>query len=194
MGHFNKQNLVLVLIILCISCNKPVNEKKEILKKDTVQVDTIMIIKDTIKDTIKVNTVKEPIIDKSQWLFDEPGYRKLVIEKGDIDAYDRLRNFYLLTKPFLRYALIMADKYDYTQAYFDVFSCIEKMNKKRPSEKEMKKGIRYLKVAALRNHHQAPYYLGELYMEGKYMPKDTVLGKYLMQRNPDMESIAWRLY
>ena len=48
---------------------------------------------------------------------------KLVIEKGDTSAYYELFVNYLdyPSERFLPYALIMANKYNYPQAYFDVY-------------------------------------------------------------------------
>jgi hypothetical protein len=47
----------------------------------------------------------------------------LVFEKGDTNAYIELDIAYLDMKhgEFLKFAKVMADKYDYTQAYFDVY-------------------------------------------------------------------------
>lgn len=53
--------------------------------------------------------------------------KSLVLEKGDINAYEDLSIAYLdepYSEEFLIYALIMANKYDYPQAYFDVYDCI----------------------------------------------------------------------
>ena len=40
--------------------------------------------------------------------------------------------------------------------------------------------IEYLKKGAALKHEQSMHELGELYMEGKYVPKDTILGKKLI--------------
>lgn len=50
----------------------------------------------------------------------------LVLEKGDSSAYYTLRNQYFDYgyERFLPYALVMANRYDYSQAYFDVFDCL----------------------------------------------------------------------
>ena len=47
----------------------------------------------------------------------------LVLEKGDTNAYYELDIAYLDYEhgEFFKFAKVMADKYDYTQAYFDVY-------------------------------------------------------------------------
>lgn len=49
--------------------------------------------------------------------------KDLVINKGDVDAYEELETAYLDYNhgDFYKYAKIMADKYDYSRAYYDVY-------------------------------------------------------------------------
>lgn len=85
---------------------------------------------------------------------------KLVIEQGDTSAYYNLSVAYLdySSEKFLPYALIMANKYDYPQAYFDVFTCltdiyIENINQIDTTTANL--AINYLLKADQRQHHQA---------------------------------------
>ena len=49
--------------------------------------------------------------------------KKLVLEEGDIDAYEVLETAYLDESPgeFLPYALVMANKYNYPRGHYDVY-------------------------------------------------------------------------
>lgn len=88
-------------------------------------------------------------------------YKNLVIEKGSIDAYKTLSIEYLDHKypeEFLLYAMIMANKYNYSQAYFDVFTCLtdvymSDLNKMDSVSANL--AINYLIRASKSRHHQA---------------------------------------
>lgn len=86
--------------------------------------------------------------------------RKLIIEQGDTAAYYELSIQYLDLgmQDFLVYALIMANKFDYPQAYFDVFDCITYEyidNYELIDEKTAALAIEYLIKAANMGHEQA---------------------------------------
>lgn len=55
--------------------------------------------------------------------------RQLIIQKGDSSAYYELSTQYLDYgyQDFLFYALTMANKYNYPQAYYDVYCCLIEM-------------------------------------------------------------------
>lgn len=87
--------------------------------------------------------------------------KEMVLNNGDTDAYYELSIAYLnlpYQEEFLLYAMIMANKYDYPQAYFDVFDCfvlsfwpdISKID-----EQSANLAIEYLIKAHDRGHHQA---------------------------------------
>lgn len=104
--------------------------------------------------------------------------RKLIIENGDTSAYYELYIQYLdfESQDFLVYAMIMANKYDYPQAYFDVFDCLtepffqnctfmdEKMDEKTASI-----AINYLLLAAEKGHEQAK----EMVTKNDITPKES---------------------
>jgi hypothetical protein len=88
-------------------------------------------------------------------------YKNLVVKNGDIDAYKTLSIEYMDHKypeEFLLYAMIMANKYDYPQAYFDVFTCLtdvymSDLNKMDTITANL--AINYLIKAYKWQHHQA---------------------------------------
>lgn len=84
---------------------------------------------------------------------------KLVIEKGDTSAYHELFVIYLdyPSERFLPYALIMANKYNYPQAYFDVYDRLWYLYDSPDSldNTSKKMAIEYLRRAALKGHAQA---------------------------------------
>lgn len=84
----------------------------------------------------------------------------LIIQKGDSSAYYELSMQYLDYgyERFLPYALIMANKYNYSQAYFDVFDCLTYVyvnNATQIDEKTATLAIEYLLEAANKGHAQA---------------------------------------
>ncbi len=88
-------------------------------------------------------------------------FKKAVLYNGDINAYNELDIVYLdyeFQEEFLLYSLIMANKYDYPQAYFDVFTCLTDIylsDINQIDEKTASIAIDYLLKAYERKHHQA---------------------------------------
>lgn len=108
-------------------------------------------------DTMK----KEEDAPMNQPLRSETSLKEAILNNGDTDAYYELSIAYLdqpYQEEFLLYAMIMANKYDYPQAYFDVFDCfvlsywsdISKID-----EQSADLAIEYLIKAYDRGHHQA---------------------------------------
>lgn len=104
---------------------------------------------------------KEIIISMNQSLENENELKKAVMFEGDKKAYRSLSIVYLdysFSEEFLLYALIMANKYDHPQAYFDVFKCLtgvffddlSKMDKNTANI-----AINYLLIASEKGHKQA---------------------------------------
>ena len=88
-----------------------------------------------------------------------------LIENGDTNIYEHLwsLNHGVLNESFLPIALVMANKFDYTSAYVDVFSCfnniysdydenIKKSSLKKFDKKSKKLALEYLNVALQRNN------------------------------------------
>jgi TPR repeat protein len=113
-----------------------------------------------------------------------------VVHKGDSLAYYELSNVYFdyRYETFLPYALIMANKYNYPQAYFDVYDCLllacekDSFNICLLDTVTQKMAIEYLRQASLKGHSQARETLGEYYMQGTYFERDTILGKQLIEQ------------
>ncbi|BEG99317.1 hypothetical protein BSYN_15820 [Bacteroides sedimenti] len=112
--------------------------------------------------------------------------KKIVVENNDKSVYNELRYAYLNeleSNEILVYSFLMANKVHDRQAYFDIYSLLSSAEHRQEIrlDKEAKTlMIEYLKKGAALNHHQSKFDLGQLYMEGKYVPKDTVLGQKLI--------------
>ena len=92
--------------------------------------------------------------------------RQLIIQKGDSCAYDKLSVQYLDYgyQDFLFYAVIIANKYNYPQAYFDLFFCLiyEYIDiYELIDEKTAALAIEYLIKAANMGHKQAQEMISE---------------------------------
>ena len=101
-------------------------------------------------------------------------------------SFDMLAVYYRYTPLYqmhemLSIAMIMANKYNYGEAYYLTYSRL--LYRRDSSEKidslTLKIGISYLKAAARLNNKDAQKRLGEYYMEGEFVKKDTVLGNKL---------------
>jgi len=112
-----------------------------------------------------------------------------ILQQGDSSAYYELSMQYLDYgyEHFLPYSLIMANKYNYPQAYFDVYDCLLLLYGSEPKDiclldsVTQKIAIEYLKKASSEGHSQARSILGEYYLEGIYFEKDTLLGNLLVE-------------
>ena len=76
------------------------------------------------RDSFKDNAISMNTAERS-----DAELRQLIIQKGDSSAYYELSVQYLDYgyQDFLFYALTMANKYNYPQAYYDVYCCITEM-------------------------------------------------------------------
>lgn len=121
---------------------------------------------------------------------------KRTARKGDTLAYNKLKEAYK-SEPYegelIYYSFLIANKCQYPPAYYDVYyglRRIEIMEKKDFFDKELRTFmIEYLKKGAALGDIQSKRELGRLYMEGKYLPKDTILGKKFIEgKNANMHS------
>lgn len=116
-----------------------------------------------------------------------------IIEYGDTISYYRLfRESYT---DILLYDIIMANKYNFAPACGDVYSslytnlkyniitdlCKLGRSKKQVDSVTAKITIDYLKRAVKANNNQSKGDLGEFYIEGKYIKRNTILGKRLQK-------------
>ncbi len=113
--------------------------------------------------------------------------KKLVLSKGDTIAYKELRIAYLnvdyYEEEFLLYSIIMADKYNYPKAYYYVYKCLTSVfewhHYGKIDEKTKILALKYLKEGVELNDSESTNQLSKLYFEGKYVKKDSILGKKL---------------
>lgn len=113
--------------------------------------------------------------------------KKIVIDSNDKSAYNELTDAYLneqYHEEVLFYSLLMANISHYRQAYFDFYHLLKYADRSQgikifDNETRLLM-IEYLKKGVALKHEQSMHELGELYMEGKYVPKDTILGKKLI--------------
>jgi len=103
-------------------------------------------------------------------------------------SFDDLTYYYIYTPIYQTYemvsiTMIMANKYNYGEAYYLTYSNL--LYRMDSSEKidslTSKIGISYLKAAARLNYKLAQKELGECYIEGEFVKKDTVLGNKLLK-------------
>ncbi len=117
--------------------------------------------------------------------------KKLVLSKGDTLAYKELRIAYFnveyYEQEYLIYSIIMADKYKFPRAYYYVYLSLTSIFERyhyagKIDEKTRVLAIKYLKEGVELNDKQSTNELSKLYEEGKYVPKDTVLSKKLLEK------------
>ena len=110
--------------------------------------------------------------------------KKLVIEKGDTVAFYELI-FALSRDELLIYALHLANKYDYADAYFWVYNSLISFyedNKIEIDTQTLNLALMYLNKGVELNNRNCMIALGRLLLDGKYLPQDTVRGKELQMR------------
>lgn len=92
--------------------------------------------------------------------------KKEIIERGDTASYQTLWYSYLDNPQlgeFLYYAMVMANKYDYPQAYYDVYLCLTSTTSIDSLDYKTKElVIDYLTRASKKGHTQATSILEEL--------------------------------
>jgi len=152
--------LLLIIAVSSISCQHKKNQHVEVI---------------TMNNTRPIKELKE-----------------LVLLKGDTVAYDELAIAYLTDKyneEYLLYSIFMANKYNYHRAYFQVYNCLTSIYEHHSVEiDDITKAlaIEYLRKGVELNDPESTKYLADLYLEGKYVPKDTILGKKLEQKGREL--------
>lgn len=141
------------------------------------------------------NERKGDFLLMNQPLENPKNLRKAVIEDGDTSAYNELSIQYLSYGygRFLPFALIMANKYNYPEAYFDIFASLSDLNRYYQNDNDndwsldsldnnlREMAVTYLIKAANKGNEQAQEVLGNYYLEGKYVKKNIALGNRLIQ-------------
>ncbi|MBP1677382.1 MAG: hypothetical protein H6Q20_1941 [Bacteroidetes bacterium] len=120
-----------------------------------------------------------------------------ILKAGRRDYYEELQISYLdrNSYEFLPWALLMANKYNDTGAYLDVYICLfefsnlydstglESWSLDNLDKKTQKMAIEYLIKAAEKGHNQAKEILGRYYLEGRYIEKNIALGNKLIKES-----------
>jgi len=113
--------------------------------------------------------------------------KKKVISHGNKYAYEKLYFAYFDEsgkEDFILYSIIMANKYESINGYYDVYSGLITVHENGLADmnEDMRNiAIQYLKKAANLNSIRANEELGNLYIEGEYILRDTSLGKKLIK-------------
>lgn len=116
-------------------------------------------------------------------------YKELALLKGDTIAYNSLSRDYMDSpyEGFLYTALIMANKHNYHLAFEDTYYCLTDYSHKAEftelenlDEKTKSMALEYLKLGAERGNKECKKLLGHYYIEGKYLEKDIIKGKKLI--------------
>lgn len=109
--------------------------------------------------------------------------KNLVLSKGNVDAYQKLRIAYLdieFPEEILFYAMIMANKYDYPLAYFDVYQSIVKAFRndiEAIDEKSASLAIDYLLKASEKKHEQAQDFVEKYSVSNEILDKRALIIK-----------------
>ena len=118
-------------------------------------------------------------------------FKKLALEKGDTIAYSELSNYYMdISNEGLLYsALMMANKYHYSRAYYDVYETITESSYKKEfteldslDSKTRSMALDYLIMGADKGNKECQRKLGYFLSQGKYIKKDTTKGKRLIEK------------
>lgn len=110
--------------------------------------------------------------------------KKLVIEKGDKMAYKELC-YVIPDERLLPYSLLMANKYNYPIANFDIYFRTVRMYQDYSIEIDsttLAFALSYLYKGVELNDPNSILELGFLYKEGKFLPKDTIKGNFLINK------------
>jgi hypothetical protein len=122
---------ILILIFILLGCRDKGNHKKEA--------------------PISMDTSKVSVVE----------LKRRILRSGDTSAYGSLSVDYIYSsypEEFLVYSLFMANKYDYPQAYYDVFDGIYLLfdsDIESIDDKSASMAIDYLLKAYEKGHHQA---------------------------------------
>ena len=114
--------------------------------------------------------------------------KELVLIKGDSVAYDELRIAYLNRddrESYLTYSLFMIHRYNYPRAYLDVYDCLASVSESFGGvmdERTKAMALKYLRRGADLNDYNSLRQLRNVYQEGKYVPKDTVMSRMLKEK------------
>lgn len=113
----------------------------------------------SISCSCKKEMKKESLINNEIALISN--YKRSIIFEGNKQSYDNLFIYYVdypFSDEIFIYAFVMATKYNYPQAYFDLYSIISHVHVNdidKIDENTAELALHYLKKAASLGHHQA---------------------------------------
>lgn len=130
---YMKKLLLFSIILFFSSCNKAIDKKKETAKAEQPKLKNILE---------KENAQRQEYIPYEDNKFDFNDKKlyenlKKAIDKGDTHAYDVASKKYMINgrqKEFLYYAILMAEKNNYIQAYTDISTILGIYNYENPSD------------------------------------------------------------
>lgn len=107
--------------------------------------------------------------------------KEKVISHGSERAYDKLEIAYFdyVIQEVMIYSTIMANKYNYPEAYLNVYYNLVTVHENGLEDMSVDLraiAIQYLKKSASLGSLSACDKLGDLYLEGKYIDKDSIVG------------------
>ncbi|MFT3796480.1 hypothetical protein [Flavobacterium sp.] len=113
--------------------------------------------------------------------------------KGDLNAYSDLSLAYLDSPNdvnFCQTSKNVAEKYNFPEAYLNLYYCQidyyhrpDRMNLEDLNDNEIKNAMNYLVKGSNLKNRECSKLLGEYYIQGKYLKKNTQLGNSLIQDN-----------
>lgn len=117
--------------------------------------------------------------------------KEKVIKTGDVQSYEELSTAYMdySIGEFLPYALLMANKYNYPRAYYDVYESLVLMQSVGQGTidsldpKTLTMALEYLKLSSEKGLLLGKKILGQYYIDGKYLSKDTIKGNQLLRES-----------
>ena len=117
--------------------------------------------------------------------------KERVRRSGDAQAYEELSTAYMNEgiSEILPYSLLMANKYNYPQAYYDVYESLVLMQSVGQNTidsldvKTLDMALEYLKLSSDKGLFLGKKILGQYYIDGKYLLKDTIMGKRLLRES-----------
>jgi hypothetical protein len=108
-----------------------------------------------------------------------------IVKNGDIDSYNQLMSYHLdQIKPineFVIYSMIMANKYNYPQACWDVYWRLVYLKDSVDSQ-TLNIGMSFLQHGVELNSSSCMNELGQLYLDGKYVDRNEPLGNELLNK------------
>lgn len=127
----------------------------------------------------------EIVEERMQEYEDLQRFRNYILFTGDTSAYNELIiNYYGLDN--ILYSIYMSDHCNYPYACYNVYDeilrTIDELEDSITINKAIEMAVCYLKKGVSLNDRRCARILAELYIEGSYVPRDTILGRdYLKQ-------------